>query len=78
MANTTLNNVLIPHPAFMDQRNKDDDESDESIRRYNRMDAIQENAWKSGKKPILLKDLAGFALMIPWRVGRTWQVRLSP
>jgi hypothetical protein len=75
MANTTLDNVLIPHPAFMDQRNKADDES---LRRYNRMDAIQENAWKSGKKPILLKDLAGFELMIPWRVGRTWQVRLSP
>ncbi|KAJ5127115.1 Mg2+ transporter protein CorA-like/Zinc transport protein ZntB [Penicillium atrosanguineum] len=55
--------------TFMNQRTKDDDDS---IRQY-RTDAIQENAWKSGKKPIRLKDLAGFELMIPWRVGRTWR-----
>ncbi|KAJ6120590.1 Mg2+ transporter protein CorA-like/Zinc transport protein ZntB [Penicillium sp. IBT 18751x] len=60
---------MIRHPAFMGQRSKDDDAS---IRQHH-ADAIQKNAWKSDKKPIRLKDLAGFELMIPWRVGRTWR-----
>lgn len=66
----TIRNGLIQHPAFVDKQNRNDDES---IRQYYR-DAIQENAWKSSKRPIRLKDLAGFELMIPWRVGRTWRV----
>jgi hypothetical protein len=74
MSNTIRGNLLIRHPAFVDQQNKNDEES----MPQNRTDAIQDNAWKSGKKPIRLKDLAGFELMIPWRVGRTWRVGFSP
>lgn len=67
-SNTTRNDILIQHPT----RYRDDGDS---IRQYHN-DAVKRHAWQSAQTPILLKDLDGFELSIPWRVGRTWRVRM--
>ena len=73
MPNTIHNNVLIRHPAFINHEGRNDGDS---IRQHHR-EIIHENAWKRDNKPIRLKDIDGFELTIPWRVGRTWRVGLA-
>ncbi|KAJ5624330.1 Mg2+ transporter protein CorA-like/Zinc transport protein ZntB [Penicillium lagena] len=68
-SNITRDDILVRHPMYISSQHRDDGDS---IRQYH-TNAVKRHAWQSDKKPIRLKDLNGFELSIPWRVGKTWR-----
>ncbi|KAJ5443385.1 Mg2+ transporter protein CorA-like/Zinc transport protein ZntB [Penicillium cf. griseofulvum] len=68
-SNTTPDDILIRHSTSTNNGHRDDSDSI----RQSHTNVVKRHAWQSDKKPIRLKDLDGFELTIPWRVGRTWQ-----
>lgn len=69
-SNTTPDDILIRHSASINNGHREDSD----LIRQSHTDVVKRHAWQSDKKPIRLKDLDGFELSIPWRVGGTWQV----
>lgn len=69
----TQDTILVRHPGLLDKESK---MHRDTMHKYG-MQAIHQNAWKQAEQPIQLKDLDGFELAIPWRIGRTWAVGLS-
>ncbi|KAJ5924390.1 Mg2+ transporter protein CorA-like/Zinc transport protein ZntB [Penicillium verhagenii] len=64
---------LVRHPAVFKRGRT----AERGIKREYDKRPTHENAWRKQKQPVRLKDLNGFELVIPWRIGRYWEKMYS-